>query len=95
MTQVHIPGNRAGLASDSCFLEMLLVSDCPFLFPCRVLLRLSHCLSHCSVAVNMHHDQGHSYERKHSTGGLLTVSKVYCIIRMVGRMVSYRQALEQ
>lgn len=27
------------------------------------------CLSHCSIAVTRHHDQGNSYKERHVTGG--------------------------
>lgn len=33
------------------------------------------CLGHCSIPVKGHHDQSHSYKRKHSTGWLI-VSEV-------------------
>jgi hypothetical protein len=40
-------------------------------------IRVTPCLSHCSIAVKRHHDQGNSYKRKYLTGGWgeLTVSE--------------------
>jgi hypothetical protein len=34
---------------------------------------LNKARSHCSIAVNRHHDQGDPYKRKHLIGGLLRV----------------------
>lgn len=44
------------------------------------------CPSHGSIVVKRHHDLGHSYERKHLTGGSLTVLAVYSIVTMVGSL---------
>lgn len=33
------------------------------------------CLSHCSITVQRHHDQGNYYKRKYLIGALLTVSE--------------------
>jgi hypothetical protein len=44
-------------------------------------MHLSYCLSHCSIAVKSHPDQGNLYKRKHLiedfnlTEGLVTVSE--------------------
>lgn len=36
----------------------------------------SHSLSHCSVVLKRHHDQGKYYKREHLIGGLLRVSEL-------------------
>jgi len=38
-------------------------------------ISLCSCLRHCSNAVRRHHSQSSSYERKHLSGGWLTVSE--------------------
>lgn len=41
-------------------------------FPLRYLYSLqNHCLSHCSIAMKRHHDQGNSYEGKNFPGPCL------------------------
>lgn len=42
------------------------------------------CLSWCSMALERHHDQGDSCERKHLHRGLLTVSETLSILVMMG-----------
>jgi hypothetical protein len=52
----------------------------PMVFPpTQALVRnlvLLGCLSHCSIVVKRHHDQGNSYKRKHLMEGFLTVSEI-------------------
>jgi hypothetical protein len=55
-------------------------------------VKVTLCLSHCSIAVKRHLDHNNSYKRKHLTGGLLTVSEVKSINNLYGRrMVVDRQ----
>ena len=48
--------------------SVLLIHHCAF-YPALPSLTVSH----CSIAVKKHHDQGNSYIISHSSGGLLTV----------------------
>ena len=54
--------------------------------------KLTLCHGHCSIAVKKHYDLCNSYKRKHSIGGLLTVSAVSPLsIIMAGNVVACKQ----
>lgn len=42
------------------------------------------CLSHGSIVVKLHHDQGNSYKRKHLVRGLLILSEVSPLLSWQG-----------
>lgn len=54
-----------------CFLWKHALYSMEYLYPLQ-----KHCLTHCSIAMKIHHDQGYSYEGKNFPGACLEFQKV-------------------